>query len=98
MSLQLVRPEDVDLTKVDLEFAHIRRRRGRGTVIQYDAGARSTTVDARAALHKPPFVDDARLWDRAVESFFALRGRGQAPGEPFIVATNIYRQLGGQFR
>jgi len=98
VSLQLVRPEDVDLSKVDLEFAHIRRRRGRGTSITYDGGGRSTTVDARAALHKPPFVDDARLLDRAVAAFFELRGRGQAPGEPFIVVTNIYRQIGGQFR
>jgi hypothetical protein len=98
VSLQLVRPEDVDLSKVDLEFAHIRRRRGRGTTIQYDAANRSTTVDARAALVRPPFCDDRLLWDRAVEAFYLLRSRGQAPGVPFIVVTNIYRQIGGNFR
>lgn len=93
MSLQLVKPSDVDLSQVDLEFAHLRRRS-----ITYDAGGRSTTVDRRAALAKPPFCDSAILWNRALEFFYAARGRGEAKGEPFIVVTNIYRQLGGGFR
>lgn len=89
----IVRPTDVDLSQVELEFAHLRKGR-----ITYDAGGRSTTVDRRAALAKPPFADSARLWAKAVEFFLAARGRGQAPGEPFIVVTNFYRQLGGGFR
>lgn len=100
MSLTLVKPSDVDLSKVDLEFAHIRRgKRGRGTgTITYDAGARSTTVDRRAALAKPPFADSAKLWAQAVEMFFRARAAGAAKGEPFVVVVDFYRQIGGGFR
>jgi hypothetical protein len=93
MSLQLVKPSDVDLSAVDVEWAHVRGRR-----VTYEAGGRSTTVDRRAALAKPPFADSAKLWARAVELFMIARGRGEAKGEPFIVVTNIYRQIGGGFR
>ncbi len=89
----IVQPTDVDLSRVEVEFAHLRKGR-----ITYDAGGRSTTVDRRAALAKPPFVDSARLWARAVELFQLARARGEAKGEPFIVVTNFYRQLGGGFR
>ena len=93
MSLALVKPSDVDLSAVDVEFAHLRR----GS-ITLDAGGRSTTVDRRAALAKPPFVDSGRLWARAVELFYAARARGQAKGEAFLVVTDIYRKIGGGFR
>ncbi len=93
MSGLIVKPTDVDLSRVEVEFAHLRR----GS-ITYDAGGRSTTVDRRAALQKPPFADSAKLWTKAVEFFYAARARGGAKGEPFIVVTNIYRQLGGGFR
>lgn len=97
--MNLVKPSDVDLSKVDLEFAHIRRgRSGRPGTITYDAGARSTTVDRRAALAKPPFADSALLWSRAVEMFLRARAAGTAKGEPFLVVTNFYRQIGGGFR
>jgi hypothetical protein len=78
---------------VEVEFAHLRKR-----AITYDAGGRSTTVDRRAALQKPPFADSAVLWAKAVELFYAARARGEGKGEPFIVVTNMYRQIGGGFR
>lgn len=54
--------------------------------------------DRRTALDPPPFIDDKRLWARAVERFLAARRRGQLPGEPFLVVTALYRELGGDFR
>lgn len=93
MPLELVRPQDVDLAQVDIEFAHIRRG-----AIEYAAGGRTTTIDKRAALAKPPFADSAKLWARAVELFFQARGRGEAKGEPFLIVADIYRKIGGGFR
>lgn len=93
MSLQLVKPGDVDLSKVDVEFAHIKGKR-----LHYDAAGRSTVIERRQQLDKPPFVASAQLWARAVETFHATRARGGARGVPFIVVVDIYRQLGGDFR
>lgn len=89
----IVRPEDVDLSGLQTEFWH-----KRGRHITLDTCSRATTVERRAALSPPPFVDSKRLWSKAVEVFQQLRGRGLAAGEPFIVVTNVYRQLGGGFR
>ncbi len=89
----IVLPTDVDLSKVEVEFAHLKRGR-----LTYEAGGRSTTIDRRAALEPPPFVDSKRLWSKAVEIFTQSRARGLAKGEPFIVVTNFYRQIGGGFR
>jgi hypothetical protein len=91
--MNLVRPGDVDLSRVDVEFAHIK-----GGRLQYDAAGRSTVIERRQQLDRPPFVASAQLWARAVDTFHQLRGRGQARGVPFIVVVNIYRQLGGDFR
>lgn len=54
--------------------------------------------DRRQALQAPPFVLDRKLWDRAVAIFKQARARGQLQGEPFVVLTNVYRSIGGDFR
>lgn len=89
----IVRPEDVDLTQLTTEFWH-----ARGREITLETGGRATTMERRASLAPPPFVDDKRRWARAVDFFQRQRSCGRAQGEPFIVVTNIYRQLGGGFR
>jgi hypothetical protein len=91
--LQLVKPGDVDLSRVDVEFAHIRNGR-----LRYDAAGRSTVIERRQQLDKPPFVASAAMWATAVELFHAERARGGARGVPFIVVVDIYRKIGGDFR
>lgn len=54
--------------------------------------------EKRADLAAPPFVQDRKLWDRAVSIFRDARRKGQLPGEPYIVLTNVYRSIGGEFR
>jgi hypothetical protein len=54
--------------------------------------------DRRQALAPPPFIQDRALWARAIEVFKRARSCGQLPGEPFVVLTNVYRSLGGDFR
>jgi hypothetical protein len=89
----IVRPCDVDLSKLEVEFAHLRKGR-----ITYEAGGRATTIDRRAQLDCPPFVCSRKLWTVAVERFHQGRARGQLRGTPFLVVTQLYRQLGGDFR
>jgi len=50
----------------------------------------------KVMLEPPPFVDDRKLWARAVE--YLRINRAKLPGEPFLVAARVYRQLGGDFR
>jgi len=47
-------------------------------------------------LAPPPFIDDRKLWGVAVEHL--RQNRERFPGEPFLVAARLYRQLGGDFR
>ena len=47
-------------------------------------------------LAPPPFIDDRKLWGVAVEQL--RQNRERFPGEPFLVAARLYRQLGGDFR
>lgn len=92
MSL-IVQPSDVDLSKVEIDFAHIR-----GGRIEFDHGGRTTTIDKRSQLACPPFATDKRTWANAVELFVTGREHGQLRGTPFLVVTQLYRQLGGDFR
>lgn len=48
-------------------------------------------------LERPPFCKDAHAWRAAVGLVRDQRRRGVLRGEPFLVATNYYRQLGGEF-
>jgi hypothetical protein len=48
-------------------------------------------------LERPPFCKDGVLWREAVARVRDLKRRGVLRGEPFLVATNIYRELGGEF-
>ena len=47
-------------------------------------------------LERPPFCKDAHTWKAAVDRVRIMK-RGGARGEPFLLATEIYTQLGGQF-
>lgn len=86
-------PGDIDLSRTEVEFAHMKKGR-----IHYDAGGRTSVIERRQQLDPPPFVDSKALWSRAVARFHALRSSGRARGVPFIVVTNIYREMGGGFR
>jgi hypothetical protein len=88
-----VQPSDVDLSRVEIDFAHIRRDR-----IEFERSGRTTTIDKRSQLACPPFATDKRTWSRAVELFIQGRELGQLRGTPFLVVTQLYRQLGGDFR
>lgn len=48
-------------------------------------------------LERPPFCTDGNAWRQAVNIVRDLKQRGTLRGEPFLVATNYYRQLGGGF-
>jgi hypothetical protein len=48
-------------------------------------------------LERPPFCTDGQTWRRAVNLVRDMKRRGALAGEPFLVATNYYRQLGGTF-
>jgi hypothetical protein len=48
-------------------------------------------------LERPPFCKDGVLWRQAVDQVRNLKRRGVLRGEPFLIATNYYRQLGGEF-
>jgi len=47
-------------------------------------------------LERPPFCRDKHAWKAAVDKVRELK-RGGARGEPFLLATQIYTQLGGTF-
>jgi hypothetical protein len=47
-------------------------------------------------LERPPFCTDGHAWKAAVDRVRDMKRAG-AKGEPFLLATQIYRQLGGQF-
>ena len=47
-------------------------------------------------LERPPFCLDGDIWKRAVNQTRELKRRG-SKGEPFLLATTIYRQFGGTF-
>lgn len=47
-------------------------------------------------LERPPFCKDGSVWKLAVDRVREMKRRG-AKGEPFLLATQIYTQLGGQF-
>lgn len=48
-------------------------------------------------LERPPFCTDGNAWRAAVDRVRAEKRAGLLKGEPFLVATNYYRQLGGGF-
>jgi hypothetical protein len=48
-------------------------------------------------LERPPFCTDGNAWKSAVDRVRDMKRNGQLKGEPFLVATEIYRQLGGNF-
>lgn len=48
-------------------------------------------------LERPPFCLDANAWREAVNRVRTGIRSGAMKGEPFLLATNVYRQLGGQF-
>lgn len=48
-------------------------------------------------LERPPFCKDGETWKHAVGRVRIMKRRGTLKGEPFLVATSIYRELGGQF-
>jgi len=48
-------------------------------------------------LERPPFCLDGHAWREAVNRTRAGLRAGTLKGEPFILATNIYREIGGQF-
>jgi hypothetical protein len=47
-------------------------------------------------LDPPPFIVDRRVWAHAVS--YLRENRATLPGEAFIVACDVYRKLGGDFR
>jgi hypothetical protein len=47
-------------------------------------------------LERPPFCVDGHAWKSAVDKVRDMKRAG-AKGEPFLLATQIYRQLGGSF-
>jgi hypothetical protein len=47
-------------------------------------------------LERPPFCKDGQIWKAAVDRVREMKRAG-AKGEPFLLATQIYTQLGGQF-
>jgi hypothetical protein len=48
-------------------------------------------------LERPPFCKDGNIWRAAVNRTRDLRRAGTLKGEPFLIATQIYRELGGPF-
>ena len=48
-------------------------------------------------LERPPFCKDGDTWAEAVSRVRRMKNRGTLKGEPFLVATQIYRELGGEF-
>lgn len=48
-------------------------------------------------LERPPFCLDGDIWREAVNRVRAGLRSGALKGEPFILATNFYREIGGQF-
>lgn len=47
-------------------------------------------------LERPPFCLDGETWRKAVDRTRDMKRKG-SKGEPFIMATQFYRQLGGRF-
>jgi len=48
-------------------------------------------------LERPPFCKSGEAWRHAVDRVRIMKRRGTLKGEPFLVATQIYRELGGEF-
>jgi hypothetical protein len=48
-------------------------------------------------LERPPFCKSGETWRAAVDRTRDMRRAGTLKGEPFLVATQIYRELGGEF-
>jgi hypothetical protein len=48
-------------------------------------------------LERPPFCKSGETWREAVNRTRAGIRAGTLKGEPFLIATDIYRQLGGEF-
>ena len=48
-------------------------------------------------LERPPFCKDGNAWAAAVNKVRDMKRAGTLKGEPFLVATQFYRQLGGEF-
>lgn len=47
-------------------------------------------------LERPPFCKDGKTWAAAVNRVREMKRAGKK-GEPFLLATQIYTQLGGEF-
>ena len=48
-------------------------------------------------LERPPFCTDGRAWRAAVDLVRDMKRRAVLAGEPYLVAMDYYRQLGGGF-
>jgi hypothetical protein len=48
-------------------------------------------------LERPPFCKDGNVWRDSVNRVRRMKNRGTLKGEPFLIATQIYRELGGEF-
>lgn len=48
-------------------------------------------------LERPPFCLDGNVWREAVNRTRTGLRTGTLKGEPFLIATRIYREIGGQF-
>lgn len=48
-------------------------------------------------LERPPFCKNGDTWRAAVNRTRDGIRAGTLKGEPFLIATDIYRQLGGEF-